>query len=995
MNRKSRRLGRAAVFLAPLCLVLAIAAFSGASLAQSLPGGMSQLQELQQQMQNRQSGGGLGQDDQQQAVTLRPAVPMANVQQPPSRLEMIMSARAHARLTQFGYDQLGDGRSVTISQAGAVQDDYILGPGDELLVSLRGQENNEFRVPVDRNGQIVLPRIPPVPAMGRSLGSLRQSVNDAVARAYVATTAFVSVSRIRQITVQVAGEVNNAGPRLVTGLSSVVDALLLSGGVKKTGSLRNIVVRRGGRSISVDLYGYLTGTVRAPDIRLTDGDQIVVPPLGETVAISGLVRRPGIYELSRGENAMSVPALLGLAGGQEVRGNYRMSLMQIMPDGRTQLVQVSGDRGQVHDSEILFVQMGADHTTGQATLAGGTGLAGSYAVSANARLSDLLKSPGALGPSPYTPFGIIVRKNPQTLLRQLVAFTPVAVLAGREDQVLQSDDVVRVLSVNEARMLNFIIGSYLTQLAEDQSQIRNPLLQATEKNDPDSLFKQLATQSRQNTELESIASVPAYIQRKDITALLDFPEPGSRLARVQAQRRQRLRFEMARNESQSNPVDMQDEIGAKRPNYAAKTNANTDAGIPIDTRLLGDDHDGRDSYDRGGQRPDRPSDQQPDQQFDLNYIQQNVQPGGFAQNREVETFGQLARQLDIDPLILVNFLIDHRVRLDGAVHGPGSYFAGPSATLEDVVSAAGGTLNWADESGVELISTVVDRRTGRAETGRRKLSLHTGELTSYLVNPRDQFRFSQASTLVGVGSVTVQGEVSYPGTFSILRGEHLSDLLKRAGGLTTTAYPQGTVYLRQSAAQAERQAYDRAADEVQDQLMIAMTRVGNGKLDPNTFSSMQSFVQELRKHQALGRVSFVADPSLLAANPARDPLLEAGDVIYIPPRPSTIAVLGQVLQPGNFTYRSGATIEDYLQQAGGYSTTADESHTYVVLPNGAARRISKSWLSFDVVDLPPGSSIVVPRDVTPLDLRQTIIDVSQVFSQFAVSIASIAVLSKQ
>jgi protein involved in polysaccharide export with SLBB domain len=243
--------------------------------------------------------------------------------------------------------------------------------------------------------------------------------------------------------------------------------------------------------------------------------------------------------------------------------------------------------------------------------------------------------------------------------------------------------------------------------------------------------------------------------------------------------------------------------------------------------------------------------------------------------------------------------------------------------------------------------------------------------------------------------VTVQGEVHYPGTFPILRGERLSDLLVRAGGLTSTAYPYGTVYLRKSAAQAERQSYSRAADEVQSQLVVAMTRIGNSKIDPATFTAMQSFVTELRNHQALGRVSFVADPRTLAANPARDPLLEAGDVIYIPPRPSTVAVLGEVLQPGNFVFKKGATLDDYIEQAGGYAATADESHTYIVMPNGEARRVSRSWLSFEVANLPPGSSIVVPRDVTPLDLRQTIIDVSQIFSQFAVSIASIAVLSRQ
>ncbi len=97
-----------------------------------------------------------------------------------------MSGRAGAKLQQFGYDQLGSGAAVTVPQTGAVQDDYVPGSGDEIVVSLRGQENNEFRLTVDRNGQVVLPRLNPISASGRNFGSFRQDVEAAVRRAYVA-----------------------------------------------------------------------------------------------------------------------------------------------------------------------------------------------------------------------------------------------------------------------------------------------------------------------------------------------------------------------------------------------------------------------------------------------------------------------------------------------------------------------------------------------------------------------------------------------------------------------------------------------------------------------------------------------------------------------------------------------------------------------------------------------------------------------------------------
>ncbi len=951
----------------------------------------AQLQQYQQAVGNQNQNQNLPQSL-PQPIILQPAVPNdTNGRLPQSRLEQIQSQRAGERLEQFGYSQLGRAAQVTVSETGAVQDDYVLGPGDEIVISLRGQENSEFRANVDRNGQVVVPRLAPIAASGRTFGSFRQDVQAAVHRAYVATEASVAVGRVRQITVQVTGEVNRPGQRIVTGLSSALDALLLSGGIKKTGSLRAVRILRNGRSYNVDLYNVLTASGGGSAMRLADGDRIMVPPLGKTVAVTGLVRRSGIFELAAGQSSISVTGLLSLAGGQEVRGRYRLSVLRILPQGDSELVALPGQTGQVRDSEILFVQLGADQTNSQATLSGGTGLAGAYPVAPGTRLSEVLRAPGALGPSPYTPFGIIVRKDPATLMPGLLPFTPVAVLSGREDQALQGSDVIRVLSTNEVRLLNFVVQSYTEGLASQQSAIRNPLSQR----DPsqNSLASAVASSSGQVSELSSVSDVPASVQREQVLKLLDKAAPGTAMARQQAneakaeeerafglqQRKQQQQLGLNGSENRGGQsfaqYPQQDVVG----NQIAPGQIDPASGTRTPQPTLPSLQDER--LEDGG--PAR------------NYADQTADNGRFVSNREVQNFGQLARQLGVDPQILMNFLVDNRVRLDGAVRGAGYYFVGPSASLAEVVQAAGGTVNWADESGVELISTVIDRQTGRAVTQRNSLPLRQGALTSYVVRPGDQVRFGQVFTDVGIGSVTVQGEVRFAGTFPIIRGERLSSLLTRAGGLTSVAYPYGTVFLRRSAAQVEREGYTRAANEVQNQLVVAMTRVGNDKIDPATFASMQTFVNELRNQQALGRISIIADPSVLAANPAQDPLLEAGDVVYIPQRPATVSVLGQVLQPGSYPYKAGESLADYVQRAGGYSSTADESQTFIVLPDGSARRVERSWLSFSENSLPPGSAIVVPRDVTPLDLRQTIIDVSQILSQFAVTIASVAVLSKQ
>jgi protein involved in polysaccharide export with SLBB domain len=773
----------------------------------------------------------------------------------------------------------------------------------------------------------------------------------------------------------------------------------------------------------VDLYSVLTGSGSGGAMRLADGDRIVVPPLGPTVAAAGLVRRPGIYELPPGARSITARALLSLAGGQEVRGRYRLSVQRIEPDGRLNLVSLQGDSGAVRDSEILRVELNADLATSQATLSGGTGLAGQFAVSSGSRLSDMVRAPGALGPAPYTLFGIVVRKDPRTLLRSLVAFTPVAVMNGTEDQLLQTDDLIRPISVNEAQLLSFVLKTYLDKLALDEARIRNPLeaqripaivTQSTAGSgngngslsstiqppsssaiSPDNPFGlqpgQLDTYS---TGGEDFSGVPADLQRANITALLDVAAPGSPMALQRQLAYQQALLTASANTTQ-NPAQMEQ---AQRAAMASAQTGILLQAPPVAGSYVPNQPYGQQQPPGVSGLPGQTNQIGPDGQplpLPPNYQEQPVSPETYASNREVHTFGELSRQLGVDPLVLVNFLIDHRARLDGAVRGPGPYFVGPNATLNDLVQAAGGTVSWADDSGVELLTTVVDNQSGRSATQRQTLPLRQGTLASYVVRPRDQLHFNKVFTDAGIGSVSVQGEIHFAGNYPITRGEHLSDLLMRAGGLNSTAYPAGTVFLRKSAAQVEEQGYRRAADEIQSQLMAGMARIGNDKITGEGFTAIQAFATQLRNQRGLGRIAISADPSVLAANPQLDPLLEAGDVVFIPQRPSTVAVLGEVMQPGSYSYQPGMKVADYIKRAGGYAQFSDEDLTYIVLPDGSARKIETSWLGYDANMLPPGSSIVVPRDLAPLTTRQIILDVTGIFSSLAVTIASLAILAKQ
>ena len=442
-------------------LILVFGLAPGGVFAQSSPYGVPvSADQLQQLMQGRSTNGQIGsQAAQLPTATVLTPVPSFRPILPPSRLEQILSRRAGVNLRQFGYEQLGVGQTVTIPQVGAIANDYVLGPGDTIIVDLRGQVNAEYRVPVTRSAQVVLPKLAPIQAAGRTLGAFKSDLDAAVKRAFVATDAYITLGQLRQVSVMVVGDVANPGTRIVTGLSTPVDAILLSGGIKKTGSLRNVELIRDGHVTHIDLYDLLTQNGAAKPITLADGDRILVPPLGPTVAVTGWVRRPGIYELAPGEQAISVRSLVSLAGGLEVRGAYRLSVLRVTPSGQSRMTQASLS-SPVRDSDILYVKPAANQSVNRGMLAAGQALSGAFPITHRTTLSEIIRAPGALGDTPYTLIGLISRRDPKTYLRRLIAFSPVSVLNGRSDMILHSDDIVKVFSMDEFEMVRKVIDQY-------------------------------------------------------------------------------------------------------------------------------------------------------------------------------------------------------------------------------------------------------------------------------------------------------------------------------------------------------------------------------------------------------------------------------------------------------------------------------------------------------------------------------------------------------
>lgn len=217
-------------------------------------------------------------------------------------------------LKQFGYDFFRAAPAGFLPETQQpVGPDYPVGPGDTLVINLWGSINATSEVTVDRNGDIILPKVGTIHVWGQSFAQVRETVRQQIARYYTNFELSVGMAGLRSVQVYVVGEVNQPGTYTVSSLSTVLNVLGAAGGPAKTGSLRNIQLVRAGNVVTeVDYYDFFLKGDRGKDLRIQGGDTIFVPVAGPMVGISGDVRRSAIYELRKGE---TLGQLLAMAGG--------------------------------------------------------------------------------------------------------------------------------------------------------------------------------------------------------------------------------------------------------------------------------------------------------------------------------------------------------------------------------------------------------------------------------------------------------------------------------------------------------------------------------------------------------------------------------------------------------------------------------------------------------------------------------------------------------
>jgi protein involved in polysaccharide export with SLBB domain len=934
--------------------------------------------------------------------TLSPATPPTSAQLPASTLELVFSQRAGQPLVQFGYDMFGIGAPVTATQIGNVQDNYVLGAGDQLSVVNRGHDNNSYVVPVDRDGRVIIPGYDPVQAGGRTFEEVRHDLQRVIAKDALQTQSYISLAQTRQINVLVTGEVNAPGVRMVSGLNTPIDALLLSGGVRKTGSLRGIVLLRGSRRIPIDLYSVIAHGNLASVSGLTDGDHIIVPPIGQTVAIIGLVNRPGIFELPAGAHAVSGRSLVQLAGGSFAGANH-LSRIAIEPSGRMQLLSL-GSGSMVRGGEVLSVDQQSGSSLGRVTLAGAVQLPGTRPLNETPTLSKLLRDQSDMMSNSYTPFALLVHRDPATGIKHASAFSVAKVLSHDTDYKLGDDDIVFVFTTDQARALANAAAAQIQAAAQAGSVPPSVVTQAlsasnatssqnttgtstspggstaTSTNNAATIYASANGGSSSASSAPSVSATPAPAGPSTGSTTTPGSAPGSipSLTQALASANTSPGSTLPGTPPPTPATPSQPMFGVLPPPPSAPYDARTAAAAshqsPASIALL--QAQGAQSSSLG----------LPLQGGGL------TSPSALGSPAPDLNPSDMATELGLTPQALINLAGDYVVNMVGDVHDPGTYLAVDGTPLGAMMNASGGLQVQADLSWVEVTSTEIDATTGTSRTVRNAYKGRgAADFNVVALRPLDTVRVRQVFGDRESGTVTIVGQVKYPGSFDILRNERLSSIINRAGGLTDEAYPYGAVFTRISAQQAEAEGNYREAVELQSGALIAAT---TPQVNPGILTYLQSLQSVLLHQAALGRISVEADPTILSVKPQLDTLLQPGDFVYVPKRPATVAVSGEVLNPGSFQYHPGMSMNDYLDLAGGVTRTSDEDSTFIIMPDGTARPGSSDTFDFFGGNaIPPGSTIVVPPDPAPFNTMVFLTSLSQIVSQVAISAASLAVIS--
>ena len=777
-------------------------------------------------------------------------------------------------IKRFGYDMF-EGQPSTYAPATdiPIPAEYLMGPGDVVNVQVYGKENESYSLTVSRKGTINLPNSGPMSVNGLTFEALQQKLSKTINEQYTGVNSSIELGELRSIRIILAGEAYKPGSYTVSSLSTITQALFVSGGVNDIASLRKIQLKRAGKTIvNFDLYDLLMRGDASSDVRLQSGDVIFIPPVAKTATVKGEVRRPAIYELIGDETAGE---LITLAAGLKANSFPKASVIErFSQEHLPTLINVDltsniGKRTQVRDGDVFTVQSTTTKIKNQILVAGSVSRPGFYQWSSGMRISDLISSQ-------WSDLKGIVDLQYALITREVN---------------LQAD----------IETMQFSLANIFA-----------------DENSPDNF----------------------YLQPRD--TLIIFSQTDSIAEALVKEKRGKKRFSGKDNRESFNEI-------------------NSEVFSVEEDKV-----------------------EQLEDEEDLSRLYQD--------KKLIKRSSEFTRHVLLRPIInklksqdLING-VTNVASISGEVRFPGEYPIASNARVSDLVKAAGGIRESAYVKQAELTKFIVDDDVG-ASVLHQKISLDRALLndkeSNVKIRSRDQLTILKIPSWQENMTVSIRGEVRFPGTYSVREGETLQSVVERAGGYTPQAFLEGAIFTRQSVKEQELTQIVKFAD----QLRLDIAAKGLSGQSGVAFSESSLMLKELENIEPVGRMVISLSNNYESEHSAL--LVEDGDMLHIPSQKQTVTVVGEVQHASTHFFNGSKTFEDYITLAGGIKSRADSDRIYIIRANGAVVIPEKNlWFSSEN-QIKPGDTIVVPLDTEYKDNLTLWSQVTGIIYNAAVAVAAV------
>ena len=787
------------------------------------------------------------------------------------------------KLTPYGYDVLaGSPDSFTISDNFPVPNDYLIGPGDELKIELYGKDNREINLAVTREGVVNIPSLGPVNASGLTFSEFRTLMIKLIKNKVIGVEVIVSMGSMRMMQVYIVGESNKPGAYNVPGITTITQALIASGGVKTSGSLRNIQLKRKGNVVAtLDMYELLLKGNTQNDMRIQGGDTLFIPTINKTVSIGGAIQRPAIYEFTQ---PIKLKELINIAGGTDITAYLsKIAVQRITQNGTVietvDLTTPEGKNFVIKNGDEIQIAKFKDSTESGVSVRGTVARQGAHEFFQGMKVSDLLTSISSdLTPSTDLEYALIVRE---------------------------------VNTKRDINVLQFNLGKAITSpQSPDNIQLQ----------DRDQIFV-----------FSNSLDVNYWLGIKDKTAASLNNETERKIASDVRKQNSII------NNSEQTVVDA--DTGAELEGAEIKNNDNVTAAELSGIMLL-------------------------------NLREKQLAP----------ILTRLKKQASLENPVQI-------LDISGAVKYPGSYPLTLNANINTLLRASGGLLESAYLDRAELSSLGYENNDLRVTQKAISLSSKGNESRLITLKAKDRLNILSKPGWNDEFSVSLQGEVLFPGTYTFKRGATISEVIERAGGLTSFADINGSVFSREKLKKREQVQMEFLKNQLKQQITGMALRPNN--TSSSSPSEAISLVKELGNLKPMGRM-VINLPKILEGDKAFDLVLADEDKLYIQEKDDVISIVGEVQFTSSHTFSANEDVDDYIDLAGGMREQADSDKIYVVRANGSVFVPNNSfWFSRKTESLRPGDTIIVPLDVNYQDGLTTIATATQIVYQLGVAWSAI------